>query len=184
MCLCWSPLTAGLRYVEWTFRFASLSNYETMKTCVFERRTARCKKPQFELNDTSTTADSNALIVDIGMLFMCACIYCSFFLISPVMTVCHWLASSPMYIKVLLLGNIIYTECPRRKGQNFGRVFRMLNYTDITQNTYIQSWTVTEIMVREKCGLLAGPRTVPVSWQSLSMFVLECGVRLQKFGSH
>ena len=32
----------------------------------------------------------------------------------------------------------------------------MLKYTDITQNTYIQSWTVTEIMAREKCGLLAG----------------------------
>jgi len=25
----------------------------------------------------------------------------------------------------------------------------MLNYTDITQNTYIQSWTVTEIMAEE-----------------------------------
>ena len=35
----------------------------------------------------------------------------------------------------------------------------MLNYTDITQNTYIQSWTVTEIMAREKCGHLAFPRT-------------------------
>jgi len=34
---------------------------------------------------------------------------------------------------------------------------------DITQNTYIQSWTVTEIMAREKCGLLAVPRTVPGS---------------------
>ena len=33
----------------------------------------------------------------------------------------------------------IYTGCPRRKGQNFGRVFLTLNYTDITQNTYIQS---------------------------------------------
>ena len=32
-----------------------------------------------------------------------------------------------------------YTLCPRRKGQNFGRVFHMLKYTDITQNTYIQS---------------------------------------------
>ena len=39
----------------------------------------------------------------------------------------------------------------------------MLNYTDITQNTYVQSWTVTEIMAREKRGLLAGPRTVPVT---------------------
>ena len=44
---------------------------------------------------------------------------------------------------------VMYTGCPRRNGQNFGRVFLMLNYTDITQNIYIQSWTVTEIMARE-----------------------------------
>ena len=31
----------------------------------------------------------------------------------------------------------------------FGRVFLMLNYTDITENTYIQSRMVTEIMARE-----------------------------------
>jgi len=59
-----------------------------------------------------------------------------------------------------------YTGCPRRNMPDFGRVFLMLKYTDITQNTYFQSWTVTEIMAREKCGLLAGPRTVPVSWHS------------------
>jgi len=59
-----------------------------------------------------------------------------------------------------------YTGCPRRNVPDFGRVFLMLKYTDITQNTYIQSWTVKEKMAREKCGLLAGPRTVPVSWQS------------------
>jgi len=57
----------------------------------------------------------------------------------------------------------IYTECPRRNGQYFGRVFLMLKYTDITQNTYVQSWTVTEIKAREKCGLFAVPRTVPGS---------------------
>jgi hypothetical protein len=60
----------------------------------------------------------------------------------------------------------VYTGCPRRNVPDFGRVFLMLKYTDITQNTYVQSWTVTEIMAREKRGLLAGPRTVPVSWQS------------------
>jgi len=38
---------------------------------------------------------------------------------------------------------------PRVKVTTSRRVFLMLNYTDITQNTYIQSWTVTEIMVRE-----------------------------------
>jgi len=32
-----------------------------------------------------------------------------------------------------------YTECPKRNGQNFGRMFLVLKYTDITQNTYIQS---------------------------------------------
>ena len=57
----------------------------------------------------------------------------------------------------------MYTRCPRRNGQNFGRVFLVLKYTDITQNTYVQSWTVTEIKAREKCGLLAVPRSVPGS---------------------
>ena len=43
----------------------------------------------------------------------------------------------------------IYTGCHRRNEPNFGRVFLMLNYTDITQNTYVQSWTVSEIMASE-----------------------------------
>jgi len=30
-----------------------------------------------------------------------------------------------------------------------GRMFLMLKYTDINQNTYVQSLTVTEIMARE-----------------------------------
>ena len=34
----------------------------------------------------------------------------------------------------------------RRNVPDFGRVFLMLKYTDITQNTYVQSWTVTEMM--------------------------------------
>ena len=43
----------------------------------------------------------------------------------------------------------VYTGCPRRNVPDFGRVFLMLKYTDITQNTCVQSWTVTEIMARE-----------------------------------
>ena len=35
--------------------------------------------------------------------------------------------------------SIIYTGCPRRNVPDFGRVFLMLKYTDITQNTYVQS---------------------------------------------
>ena len=49
-----------------------------------------------------------------------------------------------------ILFALIY-RCPRRNVKY---------YTDITQNTYIQSWTVTEIMAREKCGHLAFPHTV------------------------
>jgi len=39
----------------------------------------------------------------------------------------------------MLWHNYEYTECPRRNVKYFGRVFLELNYTDITQNTYIQS---------------------------------------------
>ena len=55
---------------------------------------------------------------------------------------------------------VIY-RCPRRNVPVFGRVFLMLKCTDITQNAFIQIWTVTEIMAREKCGLLVVPRTLP-----------------------
>ena len=34
-------------------------------------------------------------------------------------------------------------------GPDFGRVFLMLNYNEKPQNTYIQSWTVSEIMASE-----------------------------------
>ena len=57
-----------------------------------------------------------------------------------------------------------YTGCNRRNVRDFGRVFLMSDYTDITQNTYIQSSMVTEILAREKCGLLWCLRTVLCSW--------------------
>jgi hypothetical protein len=66
-------------------------------------------------------------------------------------------------------------RCPRRNVPDFGRVFLMLKYTDITQNTYVQSWRVTEIMAREKCGLLFVPRTIPNSWQTF-LFDLDCDI--------
>jgi len=33
---------------------------------------------------------------------------------------------------------LIYTGCPRRNVPDFRRVFLMLKYNDITQNTYVQ----------------------------------------------
>ena len=50
---------------------------------------------------------------------------------------------------VLLLFALFYTGCNRRNGPDFGRVFLRSYYTDITQNTYIQSSMVTEILARE-----------------------------------
>jgi len=38
-----------------------------------------------------------------------------------------------------MLEMFIYTGCPRRNVPDLGSVFLMLKYTDITQNTYIQS---------------------------------------------
>ena len=46
-----------------------------------------------------------------------------------------------------------YTGCPRRNVQYFGMVFLRSNYTDITQNTYIQSSMVTEILDGEISNL-------------------------------
>ena len=42
-----------------------------------------------------------------------------------------------------------YTRCNRRNEPDFGRVFLRSYYTEITQNTYIQSSMVTEILARE-----------------------------------
>ena len=43
----------------------------------------------------------------------------------------------------------VYTGCPRRNVQYFGRVFLRSNYNDITQNTYVQISMVTEILAQE-----------------------------------
>ena len=61
-----------------------------------------------------------------------------------------WSCVTDIFHAVWTYSNLLeYTGCHRRNGPNFGTVFLMLNYTDITQNTYIQSWMVTEIMARE-----------------------------------
>ena len=68
--------------------------------------------------------------------------------------------TQPWHSSVGALYQKLYTGCNRGNGPDFGRVFLMLNYTEKPQNTYIQSWTVSEILAREKCGLLWCLRTV------------------------
>jgi hypothetical protein len=53
-------------------------------------------------------------------------------------------------ITLVLMLKYMYTGCPRRNGPDFERGFLMVKYTDITENTYVQSLTFTEIMAREK----------------------------------
>jgi hypothetical protein len=59
------------------------------------------------------------------------------------------LLHNAQYMYSKLLHSAQYTGCNRRNVPYFGREFLMLNYTEKTQNTYIQSWMVTEIMARE-----------------------------------
>ena len=73
---------------------------------------------------------------------------------------------------------LLLYRCPGGNVPDFGRMFLMLKYTDLTPDTYIWSWMVTEVMVREKCGLLVVPRTVPVSR------VVTCTLRMSVLQSH
>ena len=85
--------------------------------------------------------------------------------------------SVPVQWIVIYIYIYIYIQgVPGGMCQTLG-VFLMLKYTDITQNTYIQSWTVTEIMAWEKWGLLAVPNTATCTAVSReSVDDLECSV--------
>ena len=54
-----------------------------------------------------------------------------------------------LIVQTIVRKKLIYTGGPRRNVPDFRRVFLMLKYNDITQNTYVQIWTVTEKMARE-----------------------------------
>jgi len=79
---------------------------------------------------------------------------------------------------------LIYTGCPGRNVPDFGRMFLKLKYTDLTKNTYIRSWMVTEITARENCGLLALPRTVPGSRDVLPVHCACPSFSLQPAQAH
>ena len=63
---------------------------------------------------------------------VCVCVYACSLSLSLSLTHTHTNTHTGGFI-------YIYTGCNRRNGPDFRRVFLMLNYTDITQNTYIQS---------------------------------------------
>ena len=97
----------------------------------------------------------------------------------------EFLLRSPTLCKInyfLLMAQ--YTGCAGRNVPHFGRMFLKLKYIDITKNTYIRSWTVTEIMAREKCGLLAVPSTVPGSRDVLPVHCACPSCSLQPAQAH
>ena len=117
---------------------------------------------------------STATVVTRTCLLLTLCVHCLSCLIWGLITELKISLRRPeMACRVMnvrfILSNILlsltnaqatYTGCNRRNVRDFGRVFLRPNYTDITQNTYIQSWTVTEIMAIEMCGHLGCRRTV------------------------
>jgi hypothetical protein len=66
---------------------------------------------------------------------------------------------------------------------DFGRTSLTLNYTDLTQNTYLRSLTVMEITATEKCGLLAAPRTIPV-WHVVTPTLPKSVLQSHSRGKH
>ena len=84
-------------------------------------------------------------------VYVCMCV-CMYYVCMYVCTrvfpgvyltiICHSHKLYGLLANVRCYGNksaLIYTGCPRRNVPDFGRVFLMLKYTDITQNTYVQS---------------------------------------------
>jgi hypothetical protein len=61
--------------------------------------------------------------------------------VSCVKTLHIWFHLKTLFVicNEVLLMDYIYTGCPRRNVPHFGRVFLVLKYSDITQNTYNQS---------------------------------------------
>ena len=91
-------------------------------------RTQTTGQPNMALYIRRRTPDT-CMYVCIGILYVCIIYVCIYTYI------CTYVC--------------VYTGCNRRNGPDFGRVFLRSNYTDITQNTYIQSSMVTEILARE-----------------------------------
>jgi hypothetical protein len=74
--------------------------------------------------------------VCIYVLFVYICVCCLCIYVSAC-CLCVCVCVLSVYLCQCVLS--LYTGCPRRNVQYFGRVSLMLNYTDITRNTYIQN---------------------------------------------
>jgi hypothetical protein len=62
----------------------------------------------------------------------------------------------------------LYTGCSRRDMPYFGRTLLGLIYSCIIKHTCLRSWTIAEVVTREKCDL-GVPRSVPIQHAVLSL---------------
>jgi hypothetical protein len=77
-------------------------------------------------------------------------------------------------LKKVQIYRVFQEECARlREGVPYVKVYRY------NPKHHVQSWTVTEIMAREKCVLLWGSTHCTCQLTVLSISVLECGVILR-----
>jgi len=63
----------------------------------------------------------------------------------------------------------LYTGCCRRDMPYFGRTYLRLIYNCIIKHTCLRSWTLAEVVTREKCDLLAVLCNVPIRHAVLSL---------------
>jgi hypothetical protein len=87
-----------------------------------------------------------------------------------VLNYCYSLVYNTLHYLLIVRTVFISYNNNNNNVPDFGSVFLLVKYTDITQNTYVQSLTVTEIMAREKCGILAGLCTIGISWRLISVY--------------
>ena len=165
------------RTVLWNF--CVILHYKTVDICVFMIRCTYCclndtlTDPWIILCMYVCMCLNMCVCVYICMyvsecmcVYVCVCMYvrvCTYVCMYVYMYLCMYPCVNVyvrMYVCMYVCMNVcmcvyvymyvcMYTGCPKRNVPDFGRVSLMPKYTDITQNTYVQSGTVTEIMARE-----------------------------------
>jgi len=113
-----------------------------LQTFLFQMVVASCISVQYLWKYGFVKSSDNlyalcTCVLQAASISWCVQMYCqwrsshAFVCYARIMSWRFWVQTESLYM---------YTGCPRRNVKYFGRVFLMLNYTDITQNTYIQSW--------------------------------------------
>jgi hypothetical protein len=164
----YTPLSLSLQLlslIRQTIQLHFFPSYGTQ----FRKHLCKYVDTAYFHRNVRTTGSSWGISLYVLCMYVCVCMYVFMYVCIMYACICLYVlciyvcVCMYVWMYVMCVCMYVYTECPRRNVPDFGRMFLKLKYTDLTKNTYIRSWTVAEIMAREKCGFLAVPCTVPVS---------------------